>query len=125
MPGAAAAIISLAAVLLVAACATTKPDPAPAIAAAEQAIAAADKTRVADSVSPELSESREKLAAAQAAALKHQPVEAGRLAVESRADAELASARIELSKAVVVNDEMKHSTATMTEEMQRNTGVKP
>ena len=108
-----------------AACATTPVDPLPAISAAEQAIAAADRARVPDSVSPELSESREKLAAAHAAmSARHLP-EADRLANESRLDAELASARIELSKAVAVNDEMKHSTSTLSEEMQRSTGAKP
>jgi hypothetical protein len=111
--------------LLLAACATTALEPTLAMKAAEQAIATADRARVADAASPELSESREKLAAAQEAIKgKHMP-EAERLAMESRVDAELASARIELSKAVAVNDEMKHSTDTLSQEMLRNAGAKP
>jgi Domain of unknown function (DUF4398) len=121
----AALVATLSAGALLAACATTSVDPLPAISAAEQAIAAADRARVPDSVSPELSESREKLAAAHAAMSDHHLLEAERLAKESRVDAELASARIDLSKAVAVNDEMKHSTSTLSEEMQRSSGAKP
>jgi hypothetical protein len=50
---------------------------------------------------------------------------AARLAEQSRAEAELASARTSSAKATAVNDEMKHSTSTLVEEMQRSSGVKP
>jgi hypothetical protein len=47
---------------------------------------------------------------------------AERLADESRAEAELASAKTANVKANTVNDEMRHSTSTLIEEMQRNSG---
>jgi Domain of unknown function (DUF4398) len=112
----------IAGALLLTACASTPPEPTVALKAAEQAIAAADRTRVADAASPELSEAREKLTAAQAAAQDKRMVEAERLALESRVDAELASARIEAAKARAVNDEMEHSTDTLTQEMDRKSG---
>lgn len=113
----------IAGVLLLSACASTPPEPTVALKAAEQAIAAADRTRVADAASPELSEAREKLTAAQAAAQDKRMAEAERLALESRVDAELASARIDASKASAVNDEIKHSTDTLTKEMDRKSGA--
>jgi hypothetical protein len=100
------------------------PEPTVALKAAEQAIAAADQTRVADAASPELKEAREKLTAAQSAAHEKNMVLAEQLAVEARMDAELASAKTEASKARAVNDEIKQSTATLAQEMQRNTGAK-
>jgi putative cell wall-binding protein len=112
--------------LLFAACASTPPEPTLEMKSAEQAIAAADKTRVADAASPELSEAREKLTAAQRAIQDERMVDAQRLARESRASAELASARIETAKARAVNDEIKSSTEVLAQEMQRNStsGVK-
>ena len=50
---------------------------------------------------------------------------AERLADESRADAELAFAKTNAAKASAVNDEMKRSTGTLIQEMQRNAGDKP
>lgn len=124
----AASITAAVSVLALAACASNPPEPTVAMKAAEQAIAAADRTRIADAASPELSEAREKLTAAQAAVqdekLQDRMVVAERLAVESRVDAELASAKNEAAKAKAVNDEIKQSTATLSQEMQRNTGAK-
>ena len=119
----AATIIGLGGTLLLAACASTPP-PTLQLRAAEQAISVADRARVADTSSPELSEAREKLAAAEAAVHDEKMVEARRLALESRVDAELASARIEAAKAQAINDEMQHSTNTLAQEMQRNSGAK-
>lgn len=119
------AVAGLAGALLVAACASTPPEPTVALKAAEQAIATADQTQVADAASPELNEARQKLTAAQTAVQDKHMVEAERLALESRADAELASAKTEASKAQVVNDEMKRGTQALTEELDRNSGAKP
>jgi hypothetical protein len=115
--------LGLLSVLLLVAC-TTIPEPTAALTAAEQAIATADRSRVADMASPELSQAREQLTAARAAAQDQRMAEAERLALESRVDAELASARIETSKAKAVNDEMRRSTETLRQEIQRNSGAK-
>jgi hypothetical protein len=119
-----ATLIGLGGALFLAACASTPPVPTVALSSAKQAIAVADQTRVADAASPELSEARDKLAAAQSAVQDKRMVDAERLAVESRVDAELATAKITASKDRAVNDEMIHSTETMSQEMQRNSGVK-
>jgi hypothetical protein len=52
-------------------------------------------------------------------------IAAERLAEQSRAEAELASAKAAAAKAKAVNDEMKRSTSTLIEEMQRSSGEKP
>ncbi len=119
-----AILAGLGSMLLLAACASTPPPPTLELSSAKQAIAAADQTRVADASSPELSEARDKLAAAQTAVQDKHMVEAQRLAVESRVDAELASARIASSKEQAVNHEMIKSTDTLSQEMQRNSGAK-
>lgn len=120
----ATAALGLAAALTLAACASAPTEPTVALKAAEQAIAAADQTRVADAASPELGEAREKLTAAHSAVAAKKMIEAERLAIESRADAELSSAKTENAKAMAVNEEIKQSTATLAQEMQRNAGAK-
>lgn len=106
------------------ACASAPLPPDQELKAAEQAIATAEQARVADTVSPELSEAREKLVFARAAVQQENMVLAGRLAEQSRVDAELASAKAEAVKAGAVNDEMRKSTEALKQEMQRNTGAK-
>ena len=119
----AATAAGLTGALLIAACATTPPEPTVALKAAEQAIATADRTP-ATSVAPELTEARTKLTAAQGAAAKKDMALSERLAMESRIDAELALAKSQAAAAKTVNDEMKRSNATLAQEMQRTSGVK-
>jgi hypothetical protein len=104
-------------------CASAPPEPKLALQSAEQAIATADRARVPDSASPELSEARAKLTAARDEVLQKHMVQAERLANESRVDAELASATIETSKDLAVNDEITRSNVTLMQEMQRKQGV--
>lgn len=123
LPLRAVALATIGSSMLFAACASTPPVPTAALSAAEQAIATADRARIADASSPDLSEAREKLAAAHTAVQGKKMVEAERLAYESRADAELSAARSDAAKAVTVNDEMKRSTESLKQEMQRNSGA--
>ena len=116
---------ALAGVMALAACSSTPKPPTEALQAAEQAIETAEQARVADYASPELGQAREKLTAARMAVQEEEMEQAQRLAEQSRADAELALARAQAAKANVVNDEMKKSTSTIKQEMQRNPGVTP
>ncbi len=109
--------------LMLAACTSTPKPPTLAIQAAEQAIANAEQGRVADYASPELAEAREKLTAARAALQEKKMAVAQRLAEQSRIDAELALAKAGSIKAETVNNEMKKSTGTLQQEMQRNTNT--
>ena len=103
---------------------STPPVPEIALSSAKQAIAVADQARVTDAGSPVLSEARDKLAAAETAVTEKRMDDAERLAKESRVDAELASAQASATKDRAVNDEMIKSTQTLSQEMQRNSGVK-
>jgi hypothetical protein len=105
-------------------CASTPQPPNQAIQAAELAINNAEQARVADYASPELAEAREKLTAARLAVEKKDMVAAHRFAEQARVDADLATAKTGVAKAKAVNDEMKKSTSTLKQEMQRNTGEK-
>jgi len=116
---------ALAGVMALTACSSTPKPPTEALQAAEQAIETAEQARVADYASPELGQAREKLTAARIAVQEEEMEQAQRLAEQSRADAELALARAQAAKANVVNDEMKKSTGTIKQEMQRNPGVNP
>jgi hypothetical protein len=118
-------VATLVGVLALGACASTPLPPTSALQAAELSIANAEKARIADYSSPELAQAREKLTAAQAAVAKEQMTLALHLAEQSRADADLATAKAEISKAKAVNDEMIKSTDIVKQEMQRNPGVKP
>ena len=87
------------------------PPPITNLQAAEQAIANA-----------ELGEARGKLAAAQRAVGEKDMVAAQQFADEARAQAELAAAKAGAVKALAVNEDIKRSTATLVEEMQRKSG---
>jgi len=116
--------VAVASLLLLGACASAPLPPTAELQAAEQAITNAERARVADYASVELSEARDKLAAANNAVLIKEMSRAQRLAQEARADAELATARAEVAKARVVNDQMQKGTDTLKQEMQRTTGDK-
>lgn len=114
---------ALATLLALGACASTPEPPNQAIQAAELAIAAAEQARITDSSSVELGSARSKLREARVAVNDENMVLAERLADESRVDAELASAKAELSRARVVNEKTKAGTETLKQEMQRNEEV--
>lgn len=113
------------ALLGLAACASAPVPPTQALQAAEMAIASAEQARVADFASLELAEARQELAAARTAVQQNRMVQAERLALESRAGAELALARAEAARSKVVNDDMRKSNDTLQQEMERNPGVRP
>jgi len=98
------------------------PPPTASLQAAHQAISDADRAEAGRYASAELGEARTKLASANDAVAEKKMVMAERLADESRAEAELASAKTAHVKANAVNDEMKRSTSTLIEEMQRHSG---
>jgi hypothetical protein len=108
--------------LLLASCASVQQPPTAELQAAELAINDAERARVAEFASAELSEARDKLRAANSAVQQEKMVLAQRLAEQSRVDAELASAKAEAARAEIVNDEMRKSIDTLKHEMQRNTG---
>jgi hypothetical protein len=113
----------LAGLLIVTACASTPPAPTASLQAAEQAIATAERAEAGQHAAGDLAAARTKLASAGTAVSEKKMVIAERLADEARAEAELASARTASVKANAMNDEMKSSTATLIQEMQRNAGA--
>ena len=112
-------------VLLLAACASTPPVPTASLQAARQAISVAELAEAGRYAPGELGEARIKLASADTAVSEQKMTMAERFAEESRAEAELASAKAADVKAKAVNDEMRRSTDTLVEEMQRSSGAKP
>jgi hypothetical protein len=108
--------------VLAAGCASTPPIPTSSLQAAQQAIGDATTVDAGRFAAAELDEARAKLSAAQHAVEEKQMVIAEQLAMQSRAEAELASARTAAAKANEVNQEMRKSNATLVEEMQRKTG---
>lgn len=120
LPAAALAV----ALLTLVGCSSAPVVPSEALRAAEQAIGAADQARVADLAPAELKQAREKLTDAHAAVSEKDMVLALWLAEQSRADAELATARAGAIRAKSVNDEMLRSIEMLKVEMQRNSGAK-
>jgi hypothetical protein len=93
--------------------------------AAQQAIAAAERSEAARYAPGELSEAHTKLTLADTAITERKMLTAEHFADQSRAEAELASAKTSAAKANAVNDEMKHSNDTLVDEMKRGSGDKP
>ena len=113
---------ALTSVLLLAACASTPP-PTASLELARQAIATAEQNEAGRYAPGELAEARNQLASAETAVSEKKMITAKQLAEESAAAAEFASAKAADAKANAVNDEMKHSTDTLIQEMQRNAGA--
>jgi hypothetical protein len=116
--------VGLTGLLMLAACASTPP-PTASLQAAQLAISNAERTDAGRYAPGELSEARTKLASADTAVKEQRMIMAERFAEESRAEAELASAKTADVKAKAVNHEMTRSTDTLVEEMQRSSGDKP
>jgi hypothetical protein len=114
-------VCSIVAQLLLGGCSSTPKAPTDALQAAELAIADAERDRVADYASPELSQAREKLLNAKLAVEKEQMTRARWYAEEAKASADLASARAAAAKAKSVNDELQKGNAVLEQELQRNT----
>jgi len=112
----------LAGALFLTACASTPPAPTAQLQAAQQAIATAEQADAGRHAAVELGEARTKLAAADAAVREEKMEAAARMADESRVSADLAASKTATVKATAVNDEMKRSTGTLIDEMQRTTG---
>ena len=113
----------IAGVLMLAGCASAPP-PTASLQAAKQAISNAERQEAGRYAVGELAEARTQLASADTAVGEHKMVVAERFADESRTEADLASAKASAVKAKLVNDEMRHSTGTLIQEMQRNPGDK-
>ena len=109
-------------ILLATACASTPPVPSASLQAAQQAIANAERVEAGAHAAAELAEARTKMSAAQQAVTEKEMLAAGQRADEARASAELAAARTSVAKANAVNRDMKNSTSTLIDEMQRKTG---
>jgi uncharacterized protein DUF4398 len=92
--------------------------------AAQQAIASAERAEAARYAHEELSEVHTKLASAEAAIEERKMVIAEHFADQSRAEAELASAKTSAAKANAVNDEMKSSNGTLVDEMKHSSADK-
>jgi hypothetical protein len=117
--------VALIGLLSLAACASTPPAPTASLDAAKQAISNAERADASRYAAEELSSARTRLASADAAVTERKMIQAERFAQESRAEAELAAAKAAATKANAVNTEMRRSTGTLVEEMQRNSGDKP
>ena len=96
--------------------------PSANLQAAQQAIVNAERLDAGVHAAAELSEARGKLAAAQRAVSEEEMITAQRLADEARVGADLAAARTGAVKAKAVNEDMKRGTATLVDEMKRQSG---
>jgi hypothetical protein len=108
-----------AAMLLLTACATAPKAPLAALSEARVAISMAEKADASRFAGPELGEARQKLAQADDAVTDEHMIEADRLAHQSRAAAELATAMTETVKAEAVNAELRKGLEALNEELNR------
>jgi hypothetical protein len=116
-----AGFIAMAA-LAASACASAPPVPEASLQAARQAITAAEGAEAARNAPAEFNEARSKLTAADAAVKAGRMESAERLALESRAAAELATARTASLKALAVNADIKAANVVLEDELARKTG---
>ncbi len=105
------------------ACAST-PAPSAALQAAQQAIVVAEREQAEQYAPGELGDARARLASANKAVESKNMAAAERLALQSRAAAELSTAKTASIKAAAVNADMVHSNAVLVEEMNRKAGAK-
>lgn len=110
--------------LALAACAAVPLPPTDALQAAEIAIANAEKDRAADYAPVEMRSAHQKLDAARAKPITDDAslMQARQLAIEARADADLASSKARLAKAEAVNQELQKSNNTLQQEIKRSSG---
>jgi len=114
--------VGFAGVLVLCGCASTPPAPTASLQEARHAIDTAEQAEAGRYAPGDLSDARANLASADTAVTANNMITARRLAQESTADAELATAKTADIKANAVNDEMKRNTVTLTDEMQRSSG---
>lgn len=107
------------AMLLLTACATAPKAPLAALSEARVAISTAEKADASRFAGPELGEARQKLVQADDAVTDEHMIEADRLARQSRAAAELATAMTETVKAEAVNAELRKGLEALNEELNR------
>jgi hypothetical protein len=105
---------------MLSACAGTPPKAE--LGAAEAAVSEADHAGAATRAPVELNNARIKLQRVQDAASRNRQEEAARLAREAEADAQLASAKSQSAAANAALTQIRQSTSTMQEEVQRQTG---
>lgn len=104
-------------------CASTPPAPTASLQEARHAIATAEQAEAGRYAPGDLSDARVHLASADNSVMAQRMKTAQRFAEESTADAELATAKTADIKANAVNTDMKRSTATLIDEMQRSSGA--
>ena len=109
--------------LVLCACASTPPAPTASLQEARHAIGTAEQAEAGRYAPGDLNDARANLASADNAVTAQRMYAAQRLAEESTADAELATAKTADIKANDVNTEMKRSTAILIDELQRSSGV--
>lgn len=115
----------IAGVMLLAGCASTPPAPIAAIATAHQALVNAERVDSGHYAAGEIEEARSKLAQAQAEVGRRHMIVARRLALESKTEADLATAITAEKKARLANVELQRGNDALSSEMQRNSGSTP